>query len=219
MKSNITTQFIPTDGITDLSPELLESNRLKLFHAEHYKKYKWNDLRLFCHYYARYGLPTIELVDYIKMLIHGRSAIEIGAGAGDLGFHLGIKMTDSYQQTDPLIKMIYEAMGQPVITYPPDVEKIDALDAVIKYQPKVVVASWITSHSPTQQVYCSNPEGIKEAKILDLIDTFIIIGNIDVHGTKPILKIGHAVIQEPWIVSRAKNQSHNCIYIWDKHNV
>ena len=189
---------------------------MRLFHAEHYKNYKWMDLRMFCHNHARYGIPTIELIDYLKNIINNRSCIEIGAGAGDLGFHLGIKMTDSWQQTDPLIKMTYEAMGQPTINYPHDVEKIDALHAVIKYQPKVVVASWITTHAPTEQVYCSNPLGIREAKILDLIDTFIIIGNSDIHGSKPILKIEHKMIQEPWIVSRAKNQDNNCIYIWDK---
>lgn len=210
--------MIPAEGITDLAPELLKNNKMRLFHAEHYKKYDWYDLRIFCHKQARYGIPTVELVDYLTDRIAGRSVIEIGAGSGDLGHHLGIKMTDSWQQAEENVSITYKLMQQPTITYPSDVEKIDALDAVILYEPKVVIASWITTYSPNMEKFNSNPYGVKEAKILDLVDTLIIVGNLDIHGDKPIRQIEHSVIKAPWILSRAKKQENNCIFIWDKKN-
>lgn len=209
-------QLIPGEGRIDLAPELLDGNRLRLLSADYYKNLNWFDFRTFCHKYARYGIPTVELINFLDNLIRGRPCIEIGAGAGDLGFHLGVKMTDSKQQDDPTIKMSYKLMGQPVIQYPDDVEKLEALAAVYKYKPKVVVASWITPYSAKQTNFGSNPFGVKEAKILDLVETFIIVGNMDVHWDKPIRKVDHMIVQEPWIVSRAKNQENNCIFIWDK---
>ena len=176
------------DKLKDLSGELLGDNgRLKLLHYIEYEKFNWDDLRLFCHEHARYGLPTVELIDFIKSIINGRSAIEIGAGHGDLGHHLGIHMTDSKQQFEPKVRKHYEAMGQPIIQYPDDVEKIDALDAVKKYKPQVVVASWVTPYSPCEVKYNSNPWGVKEDEILPLIETYILIGNLDIHSGRPIL--------------------------------
>lgn len=209
--------IINENEINDISSELImENGKLRLFSAEHYKKFKWNDFRVFCHNYARYGIPTIELVDYVKNLIDRRSAIEIGSGCGDFGYHLGIKMTDSWQQQFPEIKKIYDMSGQPTIKYPDDVEKIEALDAVNKYNPKVVIASWITPYSPFETNFGSNPFGVKEDKILKLVETLIIVGNLDTHGDKPILAYEHKTIHAPWIVSRAKNPQNNCIFIWDK---
>lgn len=209
--------FIKKEGLKDIKNDLLmENGKIKPMFAREYKNYSWDDFRIFCHKNGRYGIPTIELLDYIRDLIGGRPAIEIGAGAGDLGHHLGIKMTDSKQQEDESIKKIYDAMGQPVIKYPDDVEKLEALEAVYKYKPKVVLASWITPYAPHEMPYGSNPFGIKEDKILKLVETFIIIGNMDIHFDKPIRQFEHKTVHAPWIISRAKNQDNNCIFIWDK---
>ena len=213
----MTIAFLNADSLRDISAELLLPNgRLKLLPAADYKNYSWDEFRLFCHTYARYGIPTAELIDHLKELIGDRSAIEIGAGAGDLGYHLGIKMTDSKQQERPDVAAYYKAMGQPPIRYPDDVEKIDALEAVKKYKPKVVVASWITPYAPHPTSYGSNFLGVKEDEILKLVDTFAIIGNLDIHRDKPIRKISHANIHAPWILSRAKNPNNNCIFMWNK---
>jgi hypothetical protein len=215
MRSDIS--FILTDNAKDISSELLDNNsRIKLFDSAYYKKYSWEEFRIFCHIHARYGIPTTELVNFIKEIIDDRSCIEIGSGHGDLGFHLGIKMTDNKQQEFPQVKIEYELMKQPTIKYPKDVEEIDALDAVIKYKPKVVVASWITTYAPREMPYGSNPYGVKEDKILDLVETLIIIGNDDVHSDKPILRYTHKKFYSPWIISRAKNKHKNVIYIWSK---
>ncbi len=49
------------------------------------------DLRGWCHYRARYGIPTLELIQWLKEKIAGRTALEIGAGMGDLGHLLSIQ--------------------------------------------------------------------------------------------------------------------------------
>lgn len=210
--------FLKADNLTDISHELLdENNKIKLLPSDHYKKYKWEDFRLFCHNHARYGIPTIWLIDYLKDIIKDRKCIEIGAGAGDLGYHLGVTMTDSKQQDNPVIKKMYQDAMQPTIKYPKDVIKIEALEAVKKYKPKVVIGSWITTYSPVETTYGSNPFGVKEKEILDLVDTLIIIGNMKIHGDKPILQYSNEIILSPYIISRAKNPEYNCIMIWNKN--
>lgn len=206
------------DEINDISEYLLnEDGKLKLLPAEYYNNLKRSDFRVFCHTYGRYGIPTIELINYLKNVIGSRRAIEIGSGAGDLGLYLGnIPMTDNKQQEWRSIALRYKIMGQPVIKYPKDVEKIDALDAVKKYEPQVVVASWITPYSPVEVSFGSNPHGVREQEILDLVDTFIIVGNLDTHWDKPIMKIKHEELYFDWLVSRGKNQNNNRIFIWNK---
>jgi hypothetical protein len=208
--------LIQEEDVTDISGQLLENDKIILHPAEFYKKLKWEDFRVFCHHYARYGIPTIELVEYLKLIIGDRLAIEIGSGAGDLGYHLGIKMTDSKQQEIPHVIKMYNDLHQPVIKYPADVERIDALEAVIKYKPQVVVASWITPYAPHPMSYGSNPFGVRESEILRLVDTFVIVGNVEDHGDKPILQFEHKAVFAPWIISRAADQTKNCIYIWNK---
>lgn len=210
---------IDTKNIPDLSEKLLLPNgKLKLKIAGDLLAYPFEHLRVFCHQNARYGLPTRELINFLNEIIDGRTAIEIGAGHGDLGYHLQIPMTDSYQQTRPEIIEAYRKMRQPIIKYPSDIEQLEAIEAIYKYKPKVVIGSWITTYAPAETTFSSNPYGIKEDKILNLVETLIIVGNADTHGNKPILKLPHEEIYKPWIVSRAKDQSKNRIYIWDKRN-
>jgi hypothetical protein len=52
-------------------------------------------LRIWCGRRARYQVVTQEMVDWLRPQVAGRNALEVGAGAGDLGHHLGIRMTDS----------------------------------------------------------------------------------------------------------------------------
>jgi len=207
---------LPSDT-KDIAPDLLmENGKLKLLPASEYKKYPWDEFRLFCHNYARYGIPTIGLIEYLKTITYNRDVLEIGAGCGDLGYHLGIKMTDSHQQDNPAVKKMYEDMRQPTIKYGKDVEKIDALEAVKKYKPQVVIGSWITPYAPHQTTFGSNPMGIKEDKILEFVETFIIIGNLEQHWDKPIRKHKHTITYGDWLISRAKDPYKNCIMIWDK---
>ena len=121
-------------------PSLLDDNNLlKLLDAKAYDAISPDALRLWCNRYARYGLPTIELIEWLRKRIAGRDAIEIGSGTGDLAHHLGIPATDNRMQEWPEIKSNYEMMGQPVIKYPDFVQKLDALDAVKQYKPDIVI--------------------------------------------------------------------------------
>lgn len=202
----------------DISAELLTTEgRLKLLSYKEYVKYSHDELMYFGHLNARYGFPTIELAEYIKTIINGRIAIEIGAGSGDLGHYLGIHMTDSKIQEDNNIQNFYKVMRQPLIKYPADVEKIEALEAVKKYKPQVVIGSWVTTYASDVMSYGSSPYGIKEDKILELVDTYIVIGNLDNHGDKPIRKLPHTEVNEKFIISRAKNPENNRIFIWKKN--
>lgn len=213
MKSTVA--ILPSN-LKDISSELLlENGKLKLFSHSVYDTFEWNELRYFCHMYARYGLPTVELIECLKKIISGRSAIEIGSGHGDLGYHLGIPMTDSKIQNKPFIRESYKAMGQPIIQYPNDVERLEALEAVNKYRPRVVVASWVTAYSPYETTYGSSPYGIREDKLLSQVETYILIGNQDIHGDKPIMQLPHTTIAGNYIRSRAKNPENNRIYIWE----
>lgn len=210
-------KIIPRYNIKDISSDVLLSNgKVGLFPSKRWREFRWDDFRFFCHQKGRYGIPTHELCLLVISIINWRDTIEIGAGAGDFGHHLRIHMTDSKQQEMPEVIAAYKAMKQPTIIYPNNVEKLDAVDAIIKYEPKVVFASWITPYSPRETYYASNPFGVKVNKVVDLVDTFIMYGNIDVHGDSPIMKLPHEEIYEDWMISRAKNQENNRLWIWNR---
>jgi hypothetical protein len=60
--------------------------------------------------------------------------------------------------------------------------------------------------------------GINEKMLLELpnVETYIVIGNKDQHGDKPIMEIPHEEYTFDWHVSRAKNQENNRIWVWNK---
>lgn len=210
--------IVDVNNCQDLSGELLMRNgKLKLLPVAHFHRLNWNEFRFFCHNHARYGIPTTESIDYIKNIINGRRAIEIGAGHGDYGFHLNIPMTDAKIQEIPAVKLEYAMMGQPVIEYPEDVEKMDATKAINEYKPEVVIASWVTTFgNPIKAKYGCNILGIHENELIKNVDTYILIGNVDNHGDKPIMKEHHEELYTPWIVSRARNQENNRIWVWNR---
>lgn len=196
---------------------LLPSGKLKLVSATEYDNFSHDEIRVFCHKYARYGLPTMELVEFLKEIINGRNAIEIGAGHGDLGCHLNIPMTDSKCQASPQLQLYYSAMGQPTIKYPADVEKLEALDAIKKYQPQVVIGSWVTQWLDPNKPATKGGSmyGVKEGELLKLVETYVVIGNLDSHGDKDIIDLPHEEIVLPGIRSRASNPVNNRIFIWN----
>jgi hypothetical protein len=176
------------------------------------------ELRFWCHVKARYGVPTTELIGWLKHEIGTRSVIEIGSGSGDLCHHLGIHGTDNYSQTFPDVKNHYEVTRQPVIQYPAFVERIAAEPAIVKYQAEVVIGSWVTQWTDPNlppphgggSMY-----GIAEDWIIQTGRTYILIGNESVHGTKKIMSIPHRTILEPFIRSRSAHPDLNRIWIWN----
>ncbi len=200
-------------------PDLLDAGgQLKLLPAAAYDAIPRDSLRLWRHLHARYGLPTVELVAWLLERIAGRKTVEIGSGAGDLAFYLGIPATDNRMQEWPEIHFYYRMIGQPVIRYPAFVQTLDALDAVKEYRPEVVVASWVTEWiDPNLPVPDTggNAWGIKENEILATGCDYILIGNVAVHGRKKILAQPHREFRLPFLRSRAIHPHLDRVWVWN----
>ncbi len=210
--------FTIIDRDTPLPTGMLEytGGPLKLRPAADYDAIPRTSLRLWCAYQGRYGLPTRELVDWLRALIGPRKAIEVGAGHGDLAHHLGIPATDSKMQTLPAVKAYYGSLGQSVIRYPSWVEELEAEAAIERYQPEVVIGSWVTHfadpHAGPHTSGCF--WGLKEDRILERGVWYVVIGNRLVHGNKPILQRPHQEFQLPFIRSRASRPEEDRLWIW-----
>jgi len=188
-----------------------ETGRVRLFPALFWQGLDYQVFRIWCHQTARYGIPTVELVNWLKERIDGRKAIEIGSGNGDLGYHLGIPETDSYCQTRvPWIALAYASSGQ-VPTRPSEsVREMDAFDAVAFQKPDIVIASWVTHQSSSGTGFTV---GVDESSIIELAD-YIVVGNLAVHADKPILELPHEEFSFPWIVSRASDPRLDRVWSW-----
>lgn len=192
--------------------------RLKLLPASEFQSVPHDHLRLWCHQTARYGIPTVELIEWLKEEIGGRFAIEVGAGNADLGHLLGITSTDSRIQQTPELRAYYALGGQIPTDPPPDVRSMDAITAIKHYSPQVVVASWLTRKFIVGKDREGKAEasiyGPEEEKIIKRCRVYIHIGNDNVHGQKTILSLPHDTYYFPWLVSRAEDQGKNTIKVW-----
>lgn len=206
--------LIPPTPVREKEIESLmweDTFNLKLYSLEDYERLLTPmEICYFAWKHGLYQLPTIEFIEHLKLHMIGANVllsdvIEIGAGAGQIGRHLGIRMTDSKLQEEPEIQAYYAAVGQPLIKYHPDVEKIDANSAVIKYQPKIVIGCWITEFP--QLIF-----GVKEPEMMKLINQYVFVGNRIPHTGKPLLE-GRSSDYYPWLVSRSFHPEENRIWI------
>jgi hypothetical protein len=201
---------------------LLPSGTLRLMPAAEIDQWPHPSRQLWCHLHGRYGLPTAETVAWLRDRIAGRRAIEIGSGAGDLAFHLGsaVDATDSKIQDKPLVRRYYAAVRQPVIKYPAWVMKLDAQEAIRQFNPEVVIGCWIThwvdAAQPLPPSATGSVFGVREDRIIASGIEYIMIGNLAVHATKPILRDApHLEIQLPFIRSRAARPDLERVFIWN----
>ena len=175
----------------------------------------WANLR------GRYVLPTAELIEWLRARIAGRSVLEVGAGFGDLGHLLGIRMTDSAMQQRPEMLAMYARMGQVAINPPPDVERLEAVEAVEKYKPQVVIAGFLTqAYQPGDEQspkVGSSVFGTDEKRIIDQVEEYIHIGAWAVHRDKRARDIAYEEIAQPWIRTRAIDPNRNVIWSWRDH--
>lgn len=178
------------------------------------------DITAACHFKGIYGIVTDELVEFLSYIIGDYSAIEVAAGYGTLGRSLGIPRTDFKAQDRLEVKLHYALGGQPTIDYPGDVIEYDALDAIKKYKPKVVLASWFTAKKDIDG-NDMNMYGIDEDDILNnnSIEIYIHIGHESVHKNKAILRHSHDVISAPWLRSRSMSKGVPQIRIWSKKRI
>lgn len=206
------------EAVQNLAYNLLdESGKLRLYPASWYDSIPYEILRLFCHFYCRYFFPTVEAIEFLSKKIKDKNVIEIGAGCGDLGYHLGIPMTDNYQQTFSDVKAAYAKMGQPVINYGEDVIKMDALTAIEEFKPDYVIGAWITPWGdpklPAPPEGC-NIDGVKEEELLRRTG-YINIAAKSIHSHKSILRHPHRTIAPEFLRSRKQNRYDNVIWIWE----
>jgi hypothetical protein len=143
--------------------------------------------------------------------------IEIGSGNGTICKVLGIIGTDNFMQQQLKYKVEYEKLKQTIVPYGKHVEKLNAIDAVNKYKPTIVIGAWCThKYNPNEHWRGGNEIGIDEYKILRKVKKYIHIGNDKVHVNKPILAFPHKIIHKEWLVSRSMSKDKNVIYIWSK---
>jgi hypothetical protein len=173
-------------------------------------------LRVWCVLNAYYQIISKELLEWLHNEIKGRRAIEVGAGNNLLGHCLGITSTDSYvQQTNTDLQAYYSALGQrPTKPDPAKVDCLDAVEAIRKYEPEVVIGSWLT-HKWEEGMSEGSIYGPDERKIVEAA-TYIHIGNKYVHSQKPILRMAHRAYGPTWLFSRAEKPDGNRIWVWDK---
>jgi len=206
-------ETIAITNIDYLDEKLMKDGELVPVSSEYLKTVPQNDIALWCYRNGVYCLPTTELIDWLKERIEGKVAVEIGSGNGAIGRALGIRMTDKKTMAIPEIASYYKALGQPVTKYPEDVETIDAIGAIKKYRPDVVIGAWITQlwkkGEDQGSVY-----GVDDELLIRSVKEYIHIGNSTIHGKKRAYKIPHVNHSLPFLYSRSMAADKNHITIW-----
>jgi hypothetical protein len=158
--STMDAYFTDAASVRDIASLLLDSHgRLRVVPARSLEDTTAQERLVFGVRHGLYSFPTEELCDFIRARIQGKSAIEIGAGHGALAAALALPATDNRRQEEPELKAHYRQIGQPTVPYGDHVEKLDAVLALRKYRPNVVVACWVThlfdAHRPDAEGRCS----------------------------------------------------------------
>jgi hypothetical protein len=211
--------ILQNQDVSYLDDTLLDGECLRLLPASEYHKIEYDHLRLWAMRHARYCFPTTELIEWLVEKIGGRFAVELGAGKGDLGRHLGIRQTDGFLCNRPEVQLFYGILQQPLVVPGAGIEQFEAVQAVKELKPQVAVASWLMQFiSATECTEESQGSlfGANEAEIIENVDCYIHIGNENSHGEKKILAQPHKEFKFPWLVSRAKQADKNVIYVWGK---
>lgn len=205
-------------GIRDIAPDVLDTDgRLRVLPGAYWATTTTAERALFGHRYGLYSFPTVELVDRLRVLIDGRSAIEIGAGHGVLADALGIPGTDNRMQEREPYRSIYARGAQPTVPYGPSVVRCDAAGAVRRYKPQVVIGAWITHRfDAMRRDVGGNEIGVDELDVLGHCGTYIFVGNEHVHRHSRLWTRPHGIEYPPWLYSRAHNGSPDFIAVWER---
>lgn len=167
-----------------------------------------------------YTFPTQELTDWLHSEIDDdpelepHTAIEICAGTGWIGRTLGIPTTDSRMQEREDIRELYHRMGAVTIQYPKDIELLEALAAIRKYEPEYVIASYCTHLFGEGGSKTGNALGVDTRWVRSHCRRFYHIGNDDIHSRDPIMRMPHKRLQFDWLVTRGDSAKAR-IYVWE----
>lgn len=214
--SDATAHVLPTAGQRDLSPDIIGPGGMPcIAPAAYYRCTTATERAMLGNSAGLYGLPTLELIQWLGDRIAGRSAIEIGAGNGVIAEALRIPATDSKMQDDPKIAALYQQLGQPTVPYGDHVRRLDALDSIAHYKPQVVIACWVTHlYKRDRHEHGGNMYGVNEEALLARCEEYIFIGNEEVHKGKSIWNLPHEIFYPNWLFSRAVNGSRDFIAVW-----
>jgi hypothetical protein len=201
---------------------LLKNQELQVLSIHNLRQIPTNDLQQFCLARGIYCLPTLELIEFLKEEIGvqrlGKIAIEIGAGNGAIARSLGIIATDSFMHNDPNVKVHYLRGKQPVTQYGKDVHKLDAEQAINKFNPSCVIGAFIT-HKFKEEFRADggNMYGVEEELIVQRGIKYIFVGNEETHKQKYIKKIYPEFRQYKFdfLFHKVVDQRHNVIWIWN----
>jgi len=204
---------IDLENLRDLTPLAMDDDgRLRILPAAFWASTTTEERAAFGHRNGLYSFPTIELVERLREIIDGRSAIEVGAGHGALAEALDITATDNFQQQMPKYRLIYAATRQPTVPYGPNVIGMHASRAVRHYKPQVVIGAWIThKYDPEHHERGGNEIGVDERDVLLNCEEYVLVGNEKTHLLNPIWARKHTIEYPDYVYSRAHNGSRDFI--------
>lgn len=207
----------------DLAADIIgPDGHLRIMPCDYYLNTTQVERSLVAVKHGLYGLPTLELVQWLRDRIADRSALEIGAGNGVLANALGIHAADNFMQEEPGIKAYYQALGQTPVKYGANVERVDALTAVRKHRPQVVLACWVTHLFDEKQPHRGgNAAGVDEIAVTQQCEEYIFVGNRAVHGTKPLWdapQITNEMFSLPGLYSRSMSSDANFVACFKRQN-
>jgi hypothetical protein len=208
----------PLEHIDDI---LLRNGELQVLSSADLSQINSLELRLWCHKNAIYGIPSKELIEVIKSHLVENKSIEVGAGCGVFGRVLDIPSTDSMMQNDPMVRLYYQALGQPIVNYGKNVINLEASAAIDQFKPEVVFGSWVTQYvapEKAEELQGQGSEyGLKESEFLPNIKKYIVYGNDSIHGPKKILNDPKYKVERIYngqdFFSRASRPELNCLYV------
>lgn len=204
------------NGTRDIGPEVIgDDGRIKVLPAAFWAATTVAERGLFGKRHGIYSFPTVELVEFLRERIGGRSAIEIGSGNGVLAETLGIPATDNRMQEQPAVLLEYLLRGQAPVPYGPNVIECHASRAVRRFKPQVVIGCWVThKYRPERHAAGGNPAGVDEEDILANCAEYIVVGNEAVHEHKSIWSRRHTIVYPSFVFSKAMNGSRDFIASW-----
>ncbi len=212
-------ELIPSE-IRDISPEVLgPDGRMRILPASYWATTTPEERALFGRTHGAYSFPTTELVECLREIIGDRKAIEIGAGNGVLAEALGITATDTREQETPEYKMLLALQGNhPPVRYGDNVMRVEAKRAVRGLKPQVVIACWVTQdYDPSRPWnHDSKNGGVDERFVIDNCETYVLVGNEEIHRGKYIWSLPHTIEYPHWLYSKAMNGTRNFIAVWER---
>lgn len=192
-----------------------------------------------------YTFPTLELCEWLSSQIDDNpelephTAIEICGGTGWIGRQLGIPSTDVKNMENPVVQdVMLEQASMPTI-YADDVETLEASDAVKKYQPEIVIGSYVTSKQLVDKIDRKRAMtvgfklpygGVIEQNLMDLarkevkvgvdvkgicrkVYKVILVCNMRTHRNESYISLPHQSFSFPWLVTRGdKSQARILVF-------